>query len=134
MKNVKLAQHALSALIFSSSVILSCSTAVIANEQLTAPKARIAGSAVPQGQVESVGSKDAVQATEAAPFATHSAVNINLASYAQLISLPGIGRVKATAIINYRKEVGMFSNLEDIQNIKGIGVKVFAKLRGKITI
>jgi competence protein ComEA len=134
MKNVKLAQHALSALIFSSSVILSCSTAVFANEQLAAPKTRIAGSAVPQGQVEPFGSKDAVQTTEAAPFAVQSAVNINLASYAQLISLPGIGRVKATAIINYRKEVGMFSNLEDIQNIKGIGVKVFAKLHGKITI
>lgn len=130
MKNVKLAQHALSALIFSSSVILSCSTAVFANEQLTAPKTRIAGSAAPQGQAEPFGSKDAVQATEAA----QSAVNINLASYAQLISLPGIGRVKATAIINYRKEVGMFSDLEDIQNIKGIGVKLFAKLRGKITI
>jgi competence protein ComEA len=134
MKNVKLAQHALSALIFSSSVILSCSTAVFANEQLTASKTRIAGSTVSQGQVEPFGSKDVVQVTEVAPLATQSAVNINLASYAQLISLPGIGRVKATAIINYRKEVGMFSNLEDIQNIKGIGVKVFAKLHGKITI
>jgi comEA protein len=61
-------------------------------------------------------------------------VNINLASYEQLISLPGIGRVKAAAIINYRKEAGGFKTLEDIQNIKGIGQKLFERLASKINI
>lgn len=65
---------------------------------------------------------------------TPQTVNINLASYEQLIALPGIGRVKAAAIIHYRKEAGGFKTLEDIQNIKGIGQKLFERLVSKINI
>ena len=61
-------------------------------------------------------------------------VNINLASYEQLLALPGIGKVKATAIIKYRKEEGRFGQINDIQNVKGIGNKMFAKLKDLIKI
>jgi competence protein ComEA len=127
MKNVKTAQKALSALIFSSTVLLTSASVVFASEQLTGPHSAMVnalevGDSVKQ-VVMNMGEKFVVQK-----------VNINLASYAQLISLPGIGRVKATAIINYRKEVGMFAALADIQKIKGIGEKLFARLQEKIMI
>lgn len=61
-------------------------------------------------------------------------VNINLANFEQLVALPGIGKVKANAILTYRKEVGVFNSVADIQNIKGIGVKLFAKLSNLIEV
>lgn len=61
-------------------------------------------------------------------------VNINQADHDQLMTLPGIGKVKATAIIDYRQNVGLFTVAEDIQNIKGIGPKLFARLVNKIII
>lgn len=61
-------------------------------------------------------------------------VNINLANFEQLVALPGIGKVKATAILDYRKQEGAFNSVADIQNIKGIGSKLFAKLNHLIEI
>ena len=50
------------------------------------------------------------------------------------MSLPGIGESKADAIINYRKENGDFSNLEDIKNVSGIGDSVFEKIKDNIIL
>ena len=61
-------------------------------------------------------------------------VNINLANFEQLVALPGIGKVKANAILDYRKQEGAFNSVADIQNIKGIGSKLFAKLNHLIEI
>lgn len=61
-------------------------------------------------------------------------ININTASQSQLQSLPGIGASKAKAIIEYRESLGDFSRIEDITNVKGIGKKLLAKLKGKITV
>ena len=65
---------------------------------------------------------------------TVTKVNINLATYEQLLALPGIGKVKATAIIQYRKDFGRFEDIADIQNVKGIGMKMFARLENLIMI
>lgn len=48
-------------------------------------------------------------------------VNINTATAEQLAALPGIGPVKAKAIIDYRKKNGKFTNIKDLVNVKGIG-------------
>jgi competence protein ComEA len=61
-------------------------------------------------------------------------VNINTADEATLVALPGIGPVKATSIIEYRKDNGSFSTIEDLKKVKGIGVKTLEKLRDQITV
>ncbi len=61
------------------------------------------------------------------------AVDVNTASEAQLMTLPGIGESKAKAIIAYRNEHGPFRDLNELQNVKGIGSKMVAKLDGKVT-
>ena len=61
-------------------------------------------------------------------------VNINTASQKELISLAGIGPVKAAAIIDYRTEHGRFKTPEGLQNVKGIGPKTLEKLRDQITV
>lgn len=64
----------------------------------------------------------------------NSLVNINTASQAELESLPGIGQVKARAIIDYRTQNGYFLNLEELMNVEGIGQKTFEQLKELITI
>jgi len=59
-----------------------------------------------------------------------SQINPNSAPLASLIRLPGIGIVRAGAIIAYRKDFSetnydraAFQNCEDLQKVKGIGPK-----------
>ena len=49
-------------------------------------------------------------------------ININKASKKELMQLPGIGEVKADAIIKARKK-GKFKSADDLLGVKGIGEK-----------
>ena len=59
---------------------------------------------------------------------TTQIININTASKTELMSLNGIGEVKAEAIIDYRNKNGNFKSIEEIGNVKGIGDVIFAKI------
>ncbi|MCR4727585.1 MAG: helix-hairpin-helix domain-containing protein [Lachnospiraceae bacterium] len=61
-------------------------------------------------------------------------VNINTADLDTLMTLKGIGRVKAEAILSYRNEHGGFSELEELMLISGIKEGTFAKIRDYITL
>lgn len=61
-------------------------------------------------------------------------VNINQASISELMKLPGIGQVKAEAIVTYREVNGSFSSIEEIKNVPGIKEAAFEKIKGLITV
>jgi comEA protein len=61
-------------------------------------------------------------------------VNVNTATLYELESLPGIGRVTALNIINYRTENGLFTEIDDLIHVKGIGEKKLEMLRDRVTI
>ena len=46
--------------------------------------------------------------------------------------LKGIGKAKAAAIIEWRETNGNFSSLEDLDEVKGIGVGLIEKNKDKI--
>lgn len=52
-------------------------------------------------------------------------IDINNASFDELIKLNGIGDYLAGQIITYREENGGFRNIEEIINVSGIGEKTF---------
>lgn len=55
-------------------------------------------------------------------------ININIASQFELEQLPGIGPVKALAIIDYILANGPIKELNEILNIKGIGPATMIKI------
>ncbi len=61
-------------------------------------------------------------------------VNINEANIGKLSALPGIGPKLAERIVDYRDKNGPFNSIEDIQKVKGIGKKMFAKIKPFIDI
>lgn len=61
-------------------------------------------------------------------------ININTASSAELITLTGIGESKAQKIIEYRTKNGNFKNIDELQNVDGIGTSIIEKIKDQITI
>ena len=59
-------------------------------------------------------------------------IDINSADADTLMRLPGIGAVKAEAIIVYRNENGNFTRPEDLMMVPGIKEGTFTKLKDRI--
>jgi len=60
--------------------------------------------------------------------------NINSATLEQLQALPGIGPVKAQAIVDHRTAKGKFNSIDDIKNVKGIDTATFDKVKSDLAI
>lgn len=77
----------------------------------------------------------AAGSTTATPVAGEpQSININLASAVELETLPGIGEVKAQAIVDFRVLNGPFTSVEELLGVKGIGPVTLDKVRDLITI
>ncbi|MEI7645612.1 MAG: ComEA family DNA-binding protein [Chloroflexales bacterium] len=61
-------------------------------------------------------------------------IDLNHASAADLVDLPGIGQAIADRIVAYREQQGPFQSVEDLQNVTGIGAKLFAKISPLVTV
>ena len=62
-------------------------------------------------------------------------VNINTADADTLSSeLSGVGQSKAEAIVAYREQHGPYEQIEDLANVKGIGMSTIEKNKSKIIL
>jgi len=68
------------------------------------------------------------------PRAGDGKININTATQSELTDLPGIGNVLASRIVDYRRQYGHFSKIEDLRNVSGIGEKRYVAIEDKITV
>ncbi|MBI2829706.1 MAG: ComEA family DNA-binding protein [Chloroflexi bacterium] len=65
---------------------------------------------------------------------TPQKININRAELWLLKALPGIGDVKAKAIIDYRQQSGPFRNILELTRVDGISHPLFEQVKDLITV
>lgn len=68
------------------------------------------------------------------PELAEKSVNLNNASLEQLIMLPGIGIKTAERILAYRKASGGFNKIDELLEVKGIGISKFDNIKKYIFI
>lgn len=61
-------------------------------------------------------------------------IDINSASAEDLSQLEGIGKVRAEKIVRFREKHSDFTNINELMDIDGIGLKTFEKIKNYITV
>ncbi len=61
-------------------------------------------------------------------------LDLNTATAAQLEELPGVGPVLAQRILDWRREHGRFTSVDELREVTGIGERRFAELRSRVRI
>lgn len=61
-------------------------------------------------------------------------VDLNRATLGELERLPGVGPKMAERILAYRAENGAFKSVDDLDNVRGIGEKKLAVLKGLVRV
>jgi competence protein ComEA len=68
-------------------------------------------------------------------WAEFGRVNINTATDEEISeNLIGIGPSKAQAIVAYREEFGLFEDVDELINVRGIGLRTVDQNRDRLTI
>ena len=85
-------------------------------------------------QSDSVFAARTTAVTAARGDSSHARTNLNTATRAQLIALPGIGPKLADRMIAYRSAHTKFHTINEVRKIAGIGAKKFELLRSTIEV
>ncbi|MCW7752836.1 helix-hairpin-helix domain-containing protein [Desulfobotulus sp. H1] len=65
---------------------------------------------------------------------TTDRIDINTASVEELMGLKGIGKTYAERIVSHRENVGPFTAVDDLIQVKGIGAKTIEPIRDRIMV
>ncbi len=77
---------------------------------------------------------EARQGPEAARTSGSGKLNLNTASAEELMDLPGIGEVRAEAILRFREANGPLTSLEELLAVTGIGPTILEGIRDLVEI
>ena len=66
--------------------------------------------------------------------ASFQRIDINRAEVWLLMALPGIGEVKAEAIVEYRRQNGPFRHMNELIKVEGIGATTYERVRDLIAV
>ncbi|MDO9514938.1 MAG: helix-hairpin-helix domain-containing protein [Syntrophales bacterium] len=61
-------------------------------------------------------------------------IDLNKATVEDLVLVPGIGRRTASKIVRFREEKGVFSEVDVLKRIKGLGKKKYDRIKGYLSI
>ena len=87
-----------------------------------------------QQAAAAVGGAESSAATTPGAGSSSGLVNINTASAAELQTLSGIGPSMAQSIIDERTKNGVFTSVDDLMRVSGIGEKKLAKIKDYICV
>lgn len=68
------------------------------------------------------------------PSPSVAVIDLNQADQVALESIPGVGPVTATAILEYRAEIGSFSSVDQLLEVSGIGPVTLENIRPYVTV
>jgi competence protein ComEA len=84
---------------------------------------------------ESVGSvQGSSPSTSTSSETTGAMVNLNTADEALLDTIPEVGPATAQAIIEYRTQIGLFTSIEQLIEVTGIGPATLEAMRPFVTV
>ena len=61
-------------------------------------------------------------------------LNLNKTTAEELMTIDGLGEVRACAIIEYRDYLGKYTSVEQIMQIKGIDEEIYKQVAGYLTV
>lgn len=61
-------------------------------------------------------------------------LDLNTATQADFEMLPYIGAQKASDILAYRERIGIFSSVEELMDVSGIGESIYGKITPLVTV
>ena len=70
-----------------------------------------------------------IEIDHAPPLQLNFEVQVNQADWPELMLLPRIGEVRAKRIVEYRRQHGRFSSVEQLQEVDGIGPKTVRRIK-----
>jgi competence protein ComEA len=70
-----------------------------------------------------------IEIDRADPLEARFEVDINAADWPELIQLPGIGSTLAHRIVDSRRTLGPFADIDDLRRVRGIGPKTLEQIR-----
>ncbi len=85
-------------------------------------------------QSDTVSTPAAASASEPSDALGASLLDLNKASVTDLDGLPGIGPSKAQAIVDFRESRKGFRSVEELLEVKGIGPKLYDKIRALVKV
>lgn len=101
---------------------------LVINSKTSPQPSEASSDATTEGEV-AVFSEEPTESTSASGL-----VNINTATVEELDTLPGIGPVLAQRIVDYREKNGLFSSVEELILVSGIGEKKLEAMLDLITV
>ncbi len=63
------------------------------------------------------------------PLTVRLQVDVNAAELPELINIPDVGDTLGQRIIDYRRQNGPFTNVDQLRHVKGIGPKMLEKIK-----
>ncbi len=61
-------------------------------------------------------------------------LNVNRASFSELITIPGLTETRAASLIIYREQYGEFKHLDELINVKNIGEVTLEKIKPYLSL
>lgn len=61
-------------------------------------------------------------------------LNVNQASFKELLDIPGMTEIRAASLIIYREQYGDFKHLDELINVKNIGEVTLEKIKPYLTV